>query len=101
MPAPSFSRATAIQGMRTHESIERLRYNLKEEHMLKMDWVMTLFKHTLVPAQVARMLVQVRFQSLLLTFKDEHVSQGLAGVCQKQRSQPPLSSSQLGTMVLG
>ena len=29
MPTPSFSRATAIQQLRTHESIERLRLNLK------------------------------------------------------------------------
>lgn len=59
MPAPSFSRATAIQSLRTHEGIERLRFNLEEEHMLKMDWVMTLLKHTLLPVQVARALVQV------------------------------------------
>ena len=39
MPQPSFSRATAIQSLRTHESIESLRSNLREEHMLKMDWV--------------------------------------------------------------
>ena len=28
--------------------------------MLKMDWAMTLLKHTLTPVQVARALVQVR-----------------------------------------
>lgn len=39
MPQPSFSRATAIQSLRTHEGIESLRSNLREEHMLKMDWV--------------------------------------------------------------
>lgn len=64
MPAPSFSRATAIRSLRTHEGIERLRYNLQEEHMLKMDWVMTLLKHTLTPVQVARLLVQVCASSL-------------------------------------
>lgn len=36
MPAPSFSRATAIQALRTHENIEQLRGNLKEEHILKV-----------------------------------------------------------------
>ena len=59
MPSPSFSRTTAIQSLRTHESMERLRANLKEEHILKMDWILTLFKHTLAPPQVARMLVEV------------------------------------------
>lgn len=65
MPAPSFSRATAIQSLRTHDGIERLRNNLREEHMLKMDWVMTLLKHTLTPTQVARLLVQVRLKGSL------------------------------------
>lgn len=59
VPAPSFSRATAVQSLRTHDSIEQLRGNLKEEHLLKMDWALTLLKHTLTPVQVARALVQV------------------------------------------
>ena len=60
MPAPSFSRETAIRSLRTHDSMALLRANLKEEHILKMDWILTLFKHTLAPPQVARLLVQVR-----------------------------------------
>ena len=59
MPAPSFSRETAIRSLRTHDSMVQLRGNLKEEHILKMDWILTLFKHTLTPPQVARLLVQV------------------------------------------
>jgi len=59
MPAPSFSRETAIRSLRTHDSMALLRANLKEEHILKMDWILTLFKHTLAPPQVARLLVQV------------------------------------------
>lgn len=59
MPAPSFSRETAIRSLRTHDSMALLRANLKEEHILKMDWILTLFKHTLTPPQVARLLVQV------------------------------------------
>lgn len=36
MPAPSFSRTTAIQALRTNDNIEQLKGNLKEEHILKV-----------------------------------------------------------------
>ena len=36
MPAPSFSRTTAIQALRTSDNIEQLKGNLKEEHILKV-----------------------------------------------------------------
>jgi len=36
MPSPSFSRASAIQSLRTQENMEELRSNLKEEHILKV-----------------------------------------------------------------
>lgn len=55
---PKFSRITAAQSLESHDAIEQLRASLKEEHLLKMDWALTLFKHTLLPMQVARALVQ-------------------------------------------
>jgi hypothetical protein len=57
-PAAIGARHTAIQYLKASETIERLKKNLREEHVLKLDWISTIFKHMMTPVQVARMIVQ-------------------------------------------
>ena len=45
MPSTIGARHTAIQFLKTQENIDRLKRNMKEEHVLKLDWISTLFKH--------------------------------------------------------
>ena len=45
MPSALGARHTAIQFLKTQENIDRLKRNMKEEHVLKLDWISTLFKH--------------------------------------------------------
>ncbi|KAK9814332.1 hypothetical protein WJX72_004099 [[Myrmecia] bisecta] len=58
MPKTVGSRHTALQFLKAHDSIDRLKRNLREEHVLKLDWISTVFKHMLTPVQVARCMVQ-------------------------------------------
>ncbi|KAL3143404.1 hypothetical protein ABBQ38_002227 [Trebouxia sp. C0009 RCD-2024] len=58
VPSAIGSRHTAIRYLQSHECIEKLKRNMREEHVLKLDWISTLFKHLLSPTQVARCIVQ-------------------------------------------
>ena len=53
MPSGIGARHTALQFLKTQENIDRLRRNLKEEHVLKLDWISTLFKHVRLPLRYA------------------------------------------------
>lgn len=58
VPSAIGARHTAIRYLQSHECIEKLKRNMREEHVLKLDWISTLFKHLLTPIQVARCIVQ-------------------------------------------
>eukprot|EP00891_Asterochloris_glomerata_P009777 jgi/Astpho2/9777/Aster-x1607 len=58
MPSAIGARHSAIQFLKTQENIDRLKRNMREEHVLKLDWISTLFKHMLSPTQVAKCIVQ-------------------------------------------
>lgn len=58
VPSAIGARHTAIRYLQSHECIEKLKRNMREEHVLKLDWISTLFKHLLTPVQVARCIVQ-------------------------------------------
>lgn len=45
MPSAIGARHSAIQFLKTQENIDRLKRNMREEHVLKLDWISTLFKH--------------------------------------------------------
>ena len=45
MPSAIGARHTAIRYLQMHECIEKLKRNMREEHVLKLDWISTLFKH--------------------------------------------------------
>lgn len=58
VPSAIGARHTAIRYLQSHECVEKLKRNMREEHVLKLDWISTLFKHLLTPVQVARCIVQ-------------------------------------------
>jgi len=37
-------------GSQSHECVEKLKRNMREEHVLKLDWISTLFKHVSLSA---------------------------------------------------
>ena len=45
VPSAIGARHTAIRYLQSHECIEKLKRNMREEHVLKLDWISTLFKH--------------------------------------------------------
>lgn len=45
VPSAIGARHTAIRYLQMHECIEKLKRNMREEHVLKLDWISTLFKH--------------------------------------------------------
>ena len=65
MPSGIGARHTALQFLKTQENIDRLRRNLKEEHVLKLDWISTLFKHVrlLLRYAVQRALMALVFHA--------------------------------------
>ena len=45
VPSAIGARHTAIRYLQSAECIEKLKRNMREEHVLKLDWISTLFKH--------------------------------------------------------
>ena len=45
VPSAIGSRHTAIRYLQSHDCIDKLKRNMREEHVLKLDWISTLFKH--------------------------------------------------------
>jgi len=45
VPSAIGARHTAIRYLQSHECVEKLKRNMREEHVLKLDWISTLFKH--------------------------------------------------------
>lgn len=55
--SPSSSRGLAARYLSSHDVTRRLRDNLREEHILALDFVSTIFKHVLTPLQVANFMI--------------------------------------------
>ena len=52
VPGGTSHRAMAVRYLAAHEAIRKLRDNMREEHILVLDFVSTIFKH--VSAQAAQ-----------------------------------------------
>lgn len=50
VPSAIGARHTAIRYLQSHECVEKLKRNMREEHVLKLDWISTLFKHVSLSA---------------------------------------------------
>lgn len=57
-PCSSTSRLAARTFLSATEAVNGVRANLREEHVLKLDWICTIFNQLLTPVQVAHMFVQ-------------------------------------------
>lgn len=45
VPSAIGARHTAIRYLQSQDCIDKLKRNMREEHVLKLDWISTLFKH--------------------------------------------------------
>lgn len=58
------TRVEALSNVQGHQSLEQLKGNMREEHVLKLDWISTIFNHVRCSA-LAWSLYSAQIQSKL------------------------------------